>query len=84
VGRDHRDESGRDCVVKIAERCVSAANEISDRIEGRPPQHLQISDSAADLQRRSDEELEFFLANSRWPTDEEVLLLRQPVESTEM
>jgi hypothetical protein len=63
---------------------VTAANEISDRIEGRAPQSIQISDLAADLQSRSDEELEFYLANSRWPSDEELLLLRQPVEPTEM
>jgi hypothetical protein len=63
---------------------IAAANEVCDRVEGRPPQHLQISDLAADLQSRSDEELRFHLANGRWPTDEELLLLRQPVEPTEM
>jgi hypothetical protein len=63
---------------------VHAANEIADRIEGRPPQHLQISDFQADLQTRSDQELEFYLANGRWPSDEELLLLKQPVEATEM
>jgi hypothetical protein len=63
---------------------IAAANEICDRAEGRPPQHVQISDFAADLQSRSDQELEFYLANSRWPTTEELLLLRQPVEPTEM
>lgn len=44
---------------------VHAANEIIDRIESRPPQHLQVSDSAADLQTRSDAELQFFLDSSR-------------------
>ena len=63
---------------------VAAANEVCDRIEGRAPQSIQISDLAADLQSRSDEELEFHLVNNRWPTDEELLLLRQPVEPTEM
>ena len=63
---------------------VAAANEIADRLEGRAPQSIQISDLTADLQSRSDEELEFYLANNRWPTDEELLLLRQPVEPTEM
>jgi hypothetical protein len=63
---------------------VAAANEICDRAEGRPAQHLQISDFASDLQSRSDEELKFHLANGRWPSDEELVLLKQPVEPTEM
>ena len=33
---------------------VHAANEIADRIEGRAPQSIQISDLAADLLSRSD------------------------------
>src|SRR5215467_16129021 len=37
---------------------VAAANEIGDRAEGRPPQHIQVSDFAADLQTRSDAELQ--------------------------
>ena len=63
---------------------IAAANEVCDRIEGRPPQHLQISDFQADLQTRSDQELEFYLANGRWPSEEELLLLTQPVEPTEV
>jgi Family of unknown function (DUF5681) len=59
---------------------VSAANEICDRLEGRAPQSIQISDLAADLQTRSDAELQFFLANSRWPNDEENALLLAPSE----
>lgn len=63
---------------------VHAANEIADRIEGRAPQSIQISDMTADLQSRSDEELEFHLSNNRWPTADELMLLRQPVEPKEM
>jgi hypothetical protein len=63
---------------------VHAAGEIADRIEGRAPQSIQISDVAADLQSRSDEELVFHLANNRWPTADELMLLRQPVKPTEM
>jgi hypothetical protein len=63
---------------------VHAANEIADRIEGRAPQSIQISDVAADLQSRSDEELEFHLANNRWPPANELMLLRQPVEPPEI
>ena len=80
------DPSGRTFAEAIAENlvriacsegpsAVHAANEIADRIEGRPPQHVQVSDFAADLQRRSDAELQFFLDNSRWPSDEEQALL---------
>ena len=54
---------------------VAAANEIGDRAEGRPPQHIQVSDFAADLQTRSDQELEFYLAHNRWPNDGEAALL---------
>lgn len=32
---------------------IAAANEVCDRAEGRPSQHLQISDFAADLRNRS-------------------------------
>ncbi len=63
---------------------IAAANEVCDRAEGRPSQHVQISDFAADLQARSDGELQFFLDNGRWPSDDEMMLLRQPVEPTEM
>ena len=57
---------------------IAGANEVCDRAEGRPSQHVQISDFAADLQARSDEELEFYLAHSRWPSDEEKALLSAP------
>ena len=89
------DPSGRtfaeaiaDNLVRIASsqgsNAVYAASEIADRLEGRAPQSIQIYDLAADLQTRTDEELEFYLSNSRWPTTEELLLLSQPVEPTEM
>jgi len=61
---------------------IAAANEVCDRIEGRPPQHLQISDFQADLQSRSDQELEFYLANGRWPSDEESALLLAPADAS--
>jgi hypothetical protein len=63
---------------------IAAANEVCDRAEGRPSQHVQISNFAADLQARSDAELQFYLDNSRWPSDDEMMLLRQPVEPKEM
>jgi hypothetical protein len=58
---------------------IAAANEVSDRAEGRPAQHVQISDFASDLQSRSDEELRFHLSNGRWPTDAERALFSAPV-----
>lgn len=60
---------------------VHAAAEIADRLEGRAPQSIQISDLAADLQSRSDQELEFYLAHNRWPSDEEKALLSVPVSA---
>ena len=60
---------------------IDAANEVCDRAEGRPAQHLQISDFDADLRTRSDEELRFYLANNRWPSDEEKALLSPAVSA---
>jgi len=60
---------------------VAAANEVCDRVEGRVAQAVQISDFAADLRTRSDEELKFHLANGRWPTDEERALFSAPVNA---
>lgn len=55
---------------------VHAASEIADRLEGRAPQHIAISDFASELRTKSDEELEFHLKHSRWPSDEELVTLR--------
>ena len=63
---------------------VHAASEIADRLEGRSRTQVEFADITADLRNRSDEELRFHLQHDRWPTDEELLLLRQPVEPTEM
>jgi hypothetical protein len=63
---------------------VHAASEIADRLEGRSRQQVEFADITADLRNRSDEELRFHLQYDRWPTDEELLLLRHPVEPTEM
>jgi uncharacterized protein DUF5681 len=63
---------------------VHAAAEIADRIEGRSRQSIEVADITAELRNKSDEELQFYLENNRWPSDEELLLLRQPVEPTEM
>ena len=63
---------------------VHAASEIADRLEGRSRQSIEVADFTADLRSRSDAELQFYLDNSRWPSDDELMLLRQPVEPTEM
>jgi hypothetical protein len=57
---------------------VHAASEIADRLEGRATQALQISDVTREIREKSDEELEFYLAHNRWPTDEELALLPRP------
>jgi hypothetical protein len=63
---------------------VHAASEIADRLEGRSRQQVEFADITAELRNKSDEELQFHLAHGRWPSDEELLLLRQAVESSEM
>jgi hypothetical protein len=60
---------------------VHAANEISDRIEGRARQSIEVSDISAELRSKSDEELRFYLDNLRWPTDEERILLSSPSDT---
>jgi hypothetical protein len=54
---------------------VAAACEVANRVEGRSPQTIHVTDFAADLQARSDQELEFYLAHNRWPDDGEAALL---------
>jgi len=63
---------------------VHAANEIADRIEGRSRQSIEVADITAELRNKSDEELRFHLEHGRWPSDEELVLLRQPDEPTEI
>jgi len=63
---------------------IAAASEVCDRAEGRPAQRVQISDFMADIQSRSNEELQFHLQHGRWPSDEELLLLKQTVQPTEV
>jgi DNA polymerase III delta prime subunit len=58
---------------------VHAANEIADRIEGRSRQSIEVADITAEIRNKSDEELKFYLDNSRWPSDEEKLMLSATV-----
>lgn len=51
---------------------VTAANEIADRLEGRPTQRLDVNDVASDLRDRSDAELAFHLRHDRWPAEDEL------------
>jgi hypothetical protein len=57
---------------------VHAASEIADRLEGRSRQSIEVADITAELRNKSDAELQFYLDNSRWPTDEEKALLSAP------
>lgn len=61
---------------------VHAANEIADRIEGRSRQSIEVADITAELRNKSDEELQFYLDHSRWPSDEEKALLSAPAGTT--
>jgi hypothetical protein len=60
---------------------VHAASEIADRIEGRSRQSIEFSDISADLRSKSDAELQFYVDNNRWPSDEEKVLLSAPVRA---
>ncbi len=60
---------------------VHAASEIADRLEGRSRQQIEVADFTADLRSRSDAELQFYLDNGRWPSDEEKALLATPVSA---
>lgn len=58
---------------------VHAASEIGDRVEGRSRQSIEIADITAEIRNKSDAELQFYLDNNRWPSDEEKALLSAPV-----
>src|SRR5215831_12851980 len=58
---------------------VHAASEIADRLEGRSRQSIEVSDITAEIRNKSDAELQFYLDNNRWPSDEEKALLSAPV-----
>jgi hypothetical protein len=91
----HDDPTGRTYAEVVAENlieiacsegpgAVHATSEIADRLEGRSRQSVEFADITADLRNKSDEELQFHLEHNRSRTTEEQLLLRQPVEPTEM
>jgi uncharacterized protein DUF5681 len=63
---------------------LPAVEVIFDRLEGRARQQIEVADITRELREKTDEELRFHLEHDRWPTDEELSLLRQPVEPTEM
>jgi len=63
-------------------RCsVQLCSEIADRLEGRSRQQIEVADFTADLRHRSDAELQFYLHNNRWPSDEEKALLAAPLSA---
>jgi len=82
VGRTFA-EAIADNLIRIAcsqgPSAVHAAAEIVDRLEGRS-QRIEVADITAELRSKSDEELRFYLARDRWPSDEELSLLRQLAE----
>jgi hypothetical protein len=54
---------------------VTAMGEIADRCEGRPRQEIAVEDITRQLREKSDEELAFHVQSSRWPDEQELLLL---------
>jgi Family of unknown function (DUF5681) len=57
---------------------VHAASEIADRLEGRSRTQVEFADITAELRNKADAELQFYLDNTRWPSDEEKALLSAP------
>jgi hypothetical protein len=53
---------------------IAASTLILDRLEGKAIQQVSV-DYMADLDRRSDDELRFYLQYSRWPDEKELLTL---------
>ena len=51
---------------------VTAANEISDRAEGKASQRIEVSDITQQLRAKTDDELRFYLLHFRWPTANEL------------
>ncbi len=52
---------------------MTALAYIFDRSEGRPRQEVDVSSISEDVSSQSDQELQFYLDNGRWP-DADVLL----------
>jgi hypothetical protein len=55
---------------------VHAAGLIADRIEGKVKQQVELG-LAAEISAKSDSELLFHLDHGRWPTEQELVELRQ-------
>jgi hypothetical protein len=52
---------------------VTAANEISDRAEGKAHQRIEVNDVTEMLRAKSDDELRHYLEFGRWPEDDELV-----------
>jgi hypothetical protein len=50
---------------------VMAANEISDRAEGKPHQKIEVNDITEQLRAKSDDELRHYLKFGCWPGEHE-------------
>jgi hypothetical protein len=62
---------------------VAAASEIGDRAEGRAHMSLAFANVSADLNGRSDDELQFFLSNGYWPKSQELPAMETEPSSPE-
>jgi hypothetical protein len=53
---------------------LAAVEVIFDRLEGRARQQIDVADVTRQLREKSDDDLRFFLAHSRWPKIDELPL----------
>ena len=56
---------------------LPAVELIFDRLEGKARQTLEVADITKELREKSDEELNFYLEHTRWPTEDELRLLTE-------
>jgi len=57
---------------------LAAVELIFDRLEGKAHQRLEVADITRQLREKTDEELMFHLQHDRWPSEDELRLLREP------
>jgi hypothetical protein len=52
---------------------LASVEVIFDRLEGRARRQIEVADVTAELRRKSDDGLRFYLAHDRWPEESELL-----------
>jgi hypothetical protein len=56
-------------VKKACDGDTNAAKEITDRVEGKAKQSIEVKDVTDEFSGKSTAELEFYAANGQWPTE---------------